>query len=313
MNLLLIEEVSASVFATELFIMIALLFLLGSCSGYLLEVLFRRFFSAKRWVNPGFMKGPYLPLYGFGLVLMFFISYSIIRFFSNDIVFYNPLGGLFNREEVSGPTIYDLVVILLMAISMILLEFIAGLIFVKGFHVRLWDYSNMKGNIMGIICPLFSLIWFAISVIYYYALNPFVYKLFWKMFKYIFGYEEGAVAAHFGLIFLLGIAYGVMLIDFITSIDVFKKISSAAKNSNVVAMFEKIRDEQKKQRKEFKERMKENIPQIFKDNKVIDEVNKKKEEAINKLKEVVLVDPSKTSTKENYDESGRPIKEEPKK
>ena len=59
--------------------------------------------------------------------------------------------------------------------------------------------------------------------------------------------------------------------------------------------------------------MKENIPQIFKDNKVIDEVNKKKEEAINKLKEVVLVDPSKTSTKENYDESGRPIKEEPKK
>ncbi len=43
MNFLLIEEVSASTFATELFIMIALLFLLGSCSGYLLEVLFRRF------------------------------------------------------------------------------------------------------------------------------------------------------------------------------------------------------------------------------------------------------------------------------
>lgn len=35
---------------------------------------------------------------------------------------------------------------------MTLLELVAGLIFVKGFKVRLWDYTNDRGNFKGIIC-----------------------------------------------------------------------------------------------------------------------------------------------------------------
>ena len=42
-------------------------FIIGSFLGYIAEVLFRRFVSMKRWINPGFLRGPCLPLYGFGL------------------------------------------------------------------------------------------------------------------------------------------------------------------------------------------------------------------------------------------------------
>lgn len=35
-------------------------------------------------------------------------------------------------------------------------------------HVRLWDYSNQWGNIQGLICPQFSLIWAAASAGYYF-------------------------------------------------------------------------------------------------------------------------------------------------
>ena len=40
------------------FLLYLFLFLVGCMAGYALEVLFRRFVTAKKWVNPGFMKGP---------------------------------------------------------------------------------------------------------------------------------------------------------------------------------------------------------------------------------------------------------------
>ena len=133
------------------------MFLLGNMIGYGCEVLFRRFFSAKKWVNPGFMRGPWLPLYGFGLVLMLTLVMVIVGNLPADMPFYNPWGNMPGHEgHPSGPTVYDLIPIALMWLSLILLEFLAGLIFVKGFKVKLWDYSNMKGNILGIVCPVFS-------------------------------------------------------------------------------------------------------------------------------------------------------------
>lgn len=36
---------------------------------------------------------------------------------------------------------------IIMAAAMTLVEYIAGIIFVKGMHIKLWDYSNEKENI----------------------------------------------------------------------------------------------------------------------------------------------------------------------
>ena len=58
----------------NLFLTLAFLFLIGSVLGWGLEVIFRRFFSAHRWVNPGFLVGPYLPLYGSSLCVLYLLA-----------------------------------------------------------------------------------------------------------------------------------------------------------------------------------------------------------------------------------------------
>ena len=63
------------------------MFLLGNVIGYVFEVLFRRFVSAGKWVNPGFMRGPWLPLYGFGLVLMLTMVMLIVGNLPSDMLF----------------------------------------------------------------------------------------------------------------------------------------------------------------------------------------------------------------------------------
>ena len=44
------------------------------------------------------------------------------------------------------------------------LEFIVGCIVNRGLHMNVWDYSAQKFNLLGQICPLFSIIWFLICV-----------------------------------------------------------------------------------------------------------------------------------------------------
>lgn len=293
---------------SKIILIILFTFLLGAMLGYVIELLFRRFFSAKKWVNPGFMKGPWLPLYGFGLVIMFAFSWIILYFMPDNLKFYNPTGDLFYLEYESGPTIYDLIPISIMGCSMILLEFIAGVIFVKGFKVRLWDYTNMKGNIMGVICPVFSIIWFAVAIIFYYGLNPFIFEAFIISFNYLFG--SNGVTAHFGTIFILGIIYGVFIIDLINSLGIFNKISKLSKESGVIAKYEKLMEEQKIQKEKYKEKIIDALPESIKN---LSNKEKKKESSKNLsilLKKMILIDPNKNDTKSNYDENGRPIKED---
>ena len=106
------------------------LFVIGSLIGWVIELLFRRFVSQKKWMNPGFLTGPYLPIYGFGVLVLYGVSNLSLGISSQPV---------------------DIIVhILIIGVSMTLIEFIAGLIFIKGFKIKLWDYSNRKWNIMGI-------------------------------------------------------------------------------------------------------------------------------------------------------------------
>lgn len=307
-----LSEVSDQNLPSKILLTILFMFLVGSMLGYCLEVLFRRFISAKKWVNPGFMKGPWLPLYGSGVVLMFLLCWVSLAFLPESFTFYNPTGELFGLEYYSGPTVYDLIPITIMGISMVLLEFVAGLIFVKGFKVRLWDYTNMRGNIMGIICPVFSIIWFMVAILFYYALAPFVYSAFRISFAYMFGNSISGSVAHFGFIFILGLVYGVFLVDLVKSIGLFGKISHFAKSSNIVARYEKLNEEQKKQRKEYKEKLVAAIPDSLKRTKekvAIADTTKKFSGFVRKI---ILIDPGKNNAKNNYGPDGRPLKEEDK-
>lgn len=150
------------------------LFVIGSLFGWIIELLFRRFVSQKKWMNPGFLTGPYLPIYGFGVLVLYGVS--------------NLSFGINNK-------FIDVIVhIAIIGVGMTLIEFIAGLIFIKGLNIKLWDYSDQKGNIMGIICPSFSLIWLVVGSLYYFLLNPvLVDGITWISENLIYTYFVGAV------------------------------------------------------------------------------------------------------------------------
>ncbi len=299
--------------STSTFILLYfVLFLIGAMIGYGIEVLFRRFFSAKKWVNPGFLAGPWLPLYGFGVIAMFSFSLIFINLLPADMPLYNPIGN-FEGRAASGPTVYDLIPIATMAVSLITLEFVAGIIFVKGFKVRLWDYTNMKGNIMGVICPVFNIIWCAVAVLYYYGLSPFIYEAAKQLALYLFGDETIHVMAHSSIVFVIGILYGFFIIDLVKSLNLFHKVRELARVSGIIERYEQLKAKQKELSAISAAKLYEKIPEPVK--KKLEEIedskrNKKPSKFKTWLNKLILIDPNKEKTTNNYDESGRPIHED---
>lgn len=56
------------------FLTITFIFATGGICGWILKVFYRRFVSQKHWVNPGFLVGPCLPLYGESLCILYFLA-----------------------------------------------------------------------------------------------------------------------------------------------------------------------------------------------------------------------------------------------
>ena len=200
-------------------VIISTLFVSGSLVGWVIELFFRRLVSQKKWMNPGFLTGPYLPIYGSGVVVLYAISNV-------------PLGITSQAWDI-------IVRILIIGVGMTLIEFIAGLIFIKGLKIKLWDYSNKKGNIMGIICPQFSLIWIAVGSLYYFLLNPiFVSGITWISENLIYTYFIGAVI-------------GMMVVDFAYSVHLATKLKEFKELQEL--RFEDFKQEWKKKIEELKE------------------------------------------------------------
>jgi Predicted membrane protein len=217
--------------AFGLFLSYLYLFIIGSFLGWLIEVFFRRFFSMHRWTNPGFLKGPCLPLYGFGLCLLFTICYVSFEYICNG-------EGLPNFYTVDEKFVFNgnlnfpltsLIVIIAIGIGMTVLEYLAGLIFIKGFRIKLWDYSNLKGNIQGIICPLFSSIWLVVGALYWFFIHPFINKLLQIFDNNIW------VST-----FFIGLYAGILILDVIRSCALASKLTSAAKKNRLVVDLSKF-------------------------------------------------------------------------
>jgi uncharacterized membrane protein len=199
-------------------VIISTLFVIGSLIGWIIELFFRRFVSQKKWMNPGFLTGPYLPIYGFGALVLYGVSNL-------------PLG-------ISNQPVDIIVHILVIGVGMTVVEFIAGLIFIKGLKVKLWDYSDRKGNIMGIICPLFSLIWLVVGSLYYFFLNPFLVEgISWISENLIYTY-------------FVGMVMGAMAVDFAYSIHLATKLKEYKEIANL--RFEDFKKELKNRLKNIR-------------------------------------------------------------
>ena len=125
----------------SMFLDLPYLFFVGSVLGWILELVFRKFFSAAnpghKWINPGFCVGPYVPLYGSGLCILYLLAI------------------LGEATGVENTAVGRTLLFLGMAVSMTVIEYIAGIALLRWMKLRLWDYSMRWGNIQGLICPLF--------------------------------------------------------------------------------------------------------------------------------------------------------------
>ncbi len=193
----------------EFFLVLTFLFAVGALCGWVIELFFRRF-TSKKWINPGFLRGPYLPLYGFGLVLMFLIA-SI------------PLDG------ISPVWLRYAVLLLIICVVMTLIEYLAGLIFIKGMGIKLWDYSKRPGNIQGIICPLFSLFWTLIGGVYVFLIHPAVYQaVSWFTSNLYYS-------------FFVGIFFGLFFWDLASTLKLSAKLRKFAKENRIAIRYEELK------------------------------------------------------------------------
>lgn len=87
----------------------------------------------RHFVNRGFLRGPMLPIYGFGAVLLLHVSLPL----------YDRPAALF-FASMAAATVF---------------EYIVGVVMEKLFKVKYWDYSEHRFQFRGYICLQSSLCW----------------------------------------------------------------------------------------------------------------------------------------------------------
>lgn len=119
-----------------------LYFIFYSFIGWLYESIFLSIIKRRRFVNRGFLLGPYLPIYGTGAVVSWFLLKDIQNIY---------------------------LVFILAALLCSLLEYVTSYIMEKLFKAKWWDYSDLPFNLHGRISLLTSTIFgFAVVVANFY-------------------------------------------------------------------------------------------------------------------------------------------------
>lgn len=160
------------------FIRYFLLFYVYSVVGYICEVLSIYRVKKKIVWNRGYLLGPYLPVFGFGSLI---VSLFLKEYQNNYIT-------LFVLGMVYCAT----------------LEYFTSYLLEKIYHVRWWDYSHMKYNVNGRISLETSILFGVGSVVITNFLNP----LLWSIMNSI---PKNMLISMGFVIFL------IMLFDFIVS------------------------------------------------------------------------------------------------
>ncbi len=126
------------------------IFLIYSFLGWCIEVIFHAI-RDRKFVNRGFLNGPWCPIYGLGMIILVLCLFPLRR---NLIVLF------------LGSTILTT-----------LLELVTGFILDKAFHSRWWDYSNQPLQLHGYICLQFSLCWGAAGTFIIAVVHGMIYHL----------------------------------------------------------------------------------------------------------------------------------------
>ncbi|HPP31787.1 MAG TPA: putative ABC transporter permease [Soehngenia sp.] len=129
----------------EIFFYYFFYFIIYSILGWISEVLFH-LYTEKKFINRGFLNGPWCPIYGTGAITMIILLNRLPH---------NPI-----------------LIFLAGAILASLIELVTGIILEKLFGNRWWDYSDDKFNIKGYISLKFSILWGIATLILMQFIQP---------------------------------------------------------------------------------------------------------------------------------------------
>lgn len=169
-----------------------LLYFIYSIIGWFLEVGLA-FYEHKKFVNRGFLIGPYCPIYGVGCLLLTILLSKYI----------NEPGVIFAFSIFICAT----------------LEYLTSYLMEKIFKLRWWDYSNMKFNINGRIC-LETLIPFGIiGVLVVKYISPFLINTINSM--------------NFNVLVIINIIIlSILITDILISFNVVFNLKNVTRNLN---------------------------------------------------------------------------------
>ncbi len=131
-----------------------LLFIIYSFVGWVMEVIVF-FFLEKKFINRGFLIGPYCPIYGVCSILMVltFSQYTQVPF------------ALF----------------IMAAVLCTVVEYLTSYVMEKLFNTRWWDYSDLAFNVNGRVCLKNSVLFGLLGCFLIYFANPFLSNLLSQM------------------------------------------------------------------------------------------------------------------------------------
>lgn len=132
------------------FLFYFLLFFIYSVIGWFVEVTYV-YIGTKKFVNRGFLIGPYIPIYGYSALIM----------------------ALYLTQYKDNP----LTVFLLAIFICTFIEYMISFNMEKLFNARWWDYSNSKFNINGRVCLKNGLGFGFLSLLLIYLINPWLVNL----------------------------------------------------------------------------------------------------------------------------------------
>lgn len=128
-----------------------LLFFVCAVLGWVMEVVCK-LIQFRRFINRGFLLGPYCPIYGFGAVLVTAML----------------------RRHADAPLSVFLLAMLLCGA----LEYATSYVMEKLFHARWWDYESRRFNINGRVCANTLIPFGLMGLALVYWVQPFFFRLF---------------------------------------------------------------------------------------------------------------------------------------
>lgn len=228
-----------------------LMFLVYSFIGYIIEVLFCSYHENRLVINRGFLIGPWLPIYGSSVVLI----YLLLHKYENDI----------------------LALFIMSMFTCSVVEFFTSLVLEKIFKIRWWDYSKHKFNLDGRICLTNSIYFGLGGIALFYLFNPVVFSLF-------------NLLSHKALIIITNILSLVFIGDLITSISVLVKLKVSSikfSQKDVSEEVIKLRNEALKKNSLLLKRLMNAFPKVEGKNKeIFIELKKKVNDIRNKKKKI---------------------------